>query len=73
MNGFSLAAGDSTPADLEADLARLALIRRLLANRTTWHRIGLQLGMTGPEAKHHHAHLTRQTRRAWYLHNNQEH
>lgn len=71
---FSLAAGNSTAADprLERDFAELTLIRRLRANHTTWTRIGAQLGMTGPQAKQHHKHLTARTRRAWYLHHNQE-
>lgn len=70
----SVAAIDSTPADpgLERDLTELTLIRRLRDNRTTWHRIGLELGMTGPEARRHHKHLTARTRRAWYLQHNQE-
>ena len=71
---FSLGAEDSTPADprLERDFAELTLIRRLRNNHTTWTRIGAQLGMTGPQAKQHHKHLTARTRRAWYLHHNQE-
>ena len=70
----SLAAAESTAADrqLEADFARITLIRASRAQGTPWARIGAELGMTGPQAKQHHKHLTARTRRAWYLHHNQE-
>ena len=71
---FSLAARNSTGTNpqLEADLAQLGLIRQARGNGATWTQIGRTLGMTGPEAKRHHARLTRATRRTWYLHHNQE-
>ncbi len=71
---FSLGAEDSTPADaqLEADFARLTLIRTALAQGSPWARIGATLGMTGPQAKQHHKRLAARTRRAWYLHHNQD-
>ena len=70
---LSLAAENPAPADpqLEADFATLALIRRLRDNHTTWTRIGIELGMTGPQAKRHHRRLHASTRRAWYLRHNQ--
>ena len=69
-----LAAEDGTAADrrLKADLARITLIRASRSQGTPWARIGATLGMTGPEAKRHHRLLTTRTRRAWYLHHNQD-
>lgn len=71
---FSLAAGNSTTADvqLEADMARLTLIRQARNRGATWTHIGRTLGMTGPAAKQHAKHLHAAARRAWYLHHNQE-
>ena len=71
---FSLAADNSTPPDaqLEADMARLTLIRQARNRGATWQHIGATLGMTGPAAKQHAKHLHATTRRAWYLHHNQE-
>ena len=71
---FSLAAANRTETDpqLEADMARLTLIRQARDRGATWNTIGGQLGMTGREAKRHAHHLHATTRRAWYLHHNQE-
>ena len=71
---FSLAAGDSTAADpqLEADFARVTLIRASRTQGTPWARIGAEFGMTAKIATREAKRLTAATRRAWYLHHNQE-
>lgn len=71
---FSLAAENPTPAagQLKADLARLGLIRQARDRGIPWAHIGATLGMTGPQAKRHAHRLHATTRRAWYLHHNQE-
>ena len=71
---FSPAAENPAPADpqLEADMTRLTLIRQARDRGATWAEIGVTLGMSGRDAKRHAHRLHASTRRAWYLHHNQE-
>lgn len=69
-----LAAGESTAADrqLEADFARVTLIRASRSQGTPWARIGATQGKPPKVAKRDAKRLTARTRRAWYLQHNAE-
>ena len=71
---FSLAADESAAADrqLEADFARVTLIRASRSQGTPWARIGATQGKPPKVAKRDAKRLTAATRRAWYLQHNQE-
>ncbi len=71
---FSLGAGDSTHADpqLEHDFAAVALTRRSRNLGATWTVIGRAEGKPPKIAKRDAKRLAARTRRAWYLHHNQD-
>lgn len=71
---FSLGAGDSTAADgqLAGDFLALTLTRARWFRGPAWASLGAREGVTGKVAKRDAKRLAARTRRAWYLHRNQE-